>query len=438
MNPAIIKYQYGKGTNYYISIHSDYFLKRLNSVHSVIREFIRENSGWGMADFDLKNTMILRMDDPGTCERVYLKGYDTKVVGRDVWEESIALLKKYHARLSVMYIPLWIDDGNSENGDLFVNGREVRERKRGRLYDSKDIIFVKNHGKNEKIIYDYSEEFLALTDGLRSGLVDIESHGLTHVDTKLDRWLQAKDRYSNPDWYHEFRHVYDNRDSDEAEQTQVLQKSAQKIKEFFGISPCTIAPSGHEQSSNSEEISHMNGYKLFSSNYNSIVKQGLIIRNTKIKSIFFEETKPDSSFLNSGYPIVGVFHDFDIVNKGVNWLEDTIADWKKHGTERFITLREFVGYLCSSIKAFQDKNKMHVEVDVSRTGDISDKLESRFFSANRMFIDIALPKGKKPENIIVDGDLCREFEYSTSNNRIKLPLPPFKRKDRQEVIISLT
>ena len=436
-DPGIIQHRYGKGTNYYVSVHPDYALKRFNSMNRVMRELIRKNSGWGMAGINLENTMILRMDDPGTCERVYLKGYDTKLMGRDTWRTIIELLKKHRARLSVMYIPLWVDDANNENGKLFVKGVEVKERQKGRMYSSKEIVFIKNHGKNEETTYDYSDEFNAIADGLRSGWLDIEAHGLTHVDTDIKRWLQADDRYVNPDWYHEFRHVYDNRDSSEEEQNQVLQKSAEKLEEFFGVAPSAVTPSGHEQSANSGLLAHEKGYKLFSTDYHSIVKGGMVIKCNKIRSIFLEETEPDGSYLKSGCPVVGVFHDFDIVKKGERWLEDMIDNWKQKGVSRFMTLRELAGYLCSSIETLQDGNRMNIRVDVSKTGGVSDKPESRFFSAHRMSIDITLPEDRRYAVIHVDGDPCSDFEYDEANRQIKLSLPPFRMKDKQEIAITL-
>jgi hypothetical protein len=436
-DPAIIKHHYGKGTNYYVSLHPDYSLKRFNAMNRVMRELIRKNSGWGMASINLENTMIMRMDDPGTCERVYLKGYDTKPMGRDTWQTVIKILKKQRARLSVMYIPLWVDDGNKKNGRLLVNGVEVNDRKNGYMYNSKDIIFIQNQRTGEENIYDYSEEYNAIAEGLRSGWLDIESHGLTHVDTDLDRWLQAEDRYVNPDWYHEFRHVYDNRDSSEEEQAHVLLKSAEKLEDFFGISPSTVTPSGHEQSHNSELVAHDKGYKLFSADYHSIVKGEMIINNNKIRSIFFDQTNPDESYIKSGYPVVGVFHDFDIVRKGVHWLEKTVDKWKQKGISKFMTLRELAGYLCSSIETLQDGNRMNIRVDVSKTGGVSDKPESRFFSSHRMSIDITLPKDQTLAFIHVDSNPCNDFEYDKAHGQIKLSLPPFRMKDIQEITITL-
>ena len=437
LDPAILKYQYGKAINYYIALQADSYLDRFNSIHRIVRGFIKENSGWGMVNINLEGAMGLRMDDPGSCERVYLKGYDTQILGKDDWNKISRLLKKNKAKLSVMYIPLWLDDANPENGSLFIIGKEIANRMKGTTYYSKDVTFIKRTENNNIIKYDYQTEFNAIMEGIRLGSLEIECHGLTHLDTNLEQWLKAKDRYSNLKWYHEFRHVIDNRDSTEKEQRKILKDSAKAIKKVFGFLPVAVTPSGHEQSQNSEHVAHDNGYKLFSSDYNSIRKDDLIIRNDKIKSIFFAGTEPSSFFFKSGYPLVGVFHDYEIVKRGTDWLDGVLKDWKKCGYSKFITLRELAAYLCVSIEAFENQNELCVDIDVSDTGDVSNNVEQRFFFDHKMVIEITLPKEKKPGPIKVAGNFLRDFEYDISNNLVVLALPPFMSADKQKITVSL-
>jgi hypothetical protein len=436
-HPAIVKYQYGKGVNYYIALQADSFLDTCTSLHRIVRECIRKNSGYGMASVNMEQTMVLRMDDPGTCERVYLKGYDTTILGQEDWETIFALLKRYHAALSVMYIPLWVDDGNRANGRLFISGQEVTERQGGTSYPSKDVVFLKNNRNKTTVTYDYPREFLALQEGGQSGQIEIESHGLTHLDPHLQQWAQARDRYANMNWYHEFRHVQENQDCSEHEQTHSMQASAHTIQALFGTSPTVITPSGHEQSCNSEEIAHHNGYKLFSSAYHAFWKNGMIIRNNKIRSIFFEEIAPNSSFVKAGYPVVGVFHDYDLVKRGIGWLETTLTGWQQQGITRFMTLRELAGYLCASLTAYQEGDALYVEVDIFNTGDVSNRPENRYFSKHTMDIEITLPQGKIPEAVVIDGTPWNTFQYDVPENRCSVTMPPFYAKDRQTVSVRL-
>jgi hypothetical protein len=434
-DPAILKYHYGKAVNYYITLQADRYLDRFNSMHRIVREFVKKNSGGGMVSVNLENTMILRMDDPGSCERVYLKGYDTLILAKEDWHDILGLLKKNHAKLSIMYVPLWLDDANFENGNLFIEGRQIKDRKAGIRYYSKDVTFVKRHGGNLDRTYDYHSEFLAIKEGIRTGSLDIESHGLTHVDTNTDSWYRARDRYDNLKWYHEFRHVHDNRDAADDDQTKMLRDSAEAIEEVWGIRPVAVTPSGHEQSKNSERIARDTGYKLFSSDYNAVLKNNMILRNDKIKSIFFESTRADRSMADSGYPIVGVFHDYEIANRGLSWLELCLSSWKKEGINRFMTLRELAGYLCAVIEACYMDDRIYLQVDISKTGGTSNHTDSRYFYRHEMEIEITLPEGKAPVGVLADGVKVTEFDHDRAKGEMRLKLPPFREKGKQKIIV---
>jgi hypothetical protein len=434
---AVGKYRYGKGVNYYIALQSDSFLDRFSSLYRLVREFIRENSGTGMVEMNLENTLVLRMDDPGTCERVYLNGFDTRLMGKEEWEGMTAILKEQQATVSVMYIPFWVDDANGKNGRLFVKSHEIKERRKGAVYESKDVTFMRERKDGTVTVYDYPREFLALKDALSSGVVDVESHGLTHVDPDLDKWARTEDRYWNRKWYHEFRHVYDNRDVAEEELVRITRESAQKLVQLFGISPTTITPSGHEQSMKAEPIAYAHGYKLFSSDYNAFSKHGIIIRNSKLRSVFFELTQPDSSFSEAGCPVVGVFHDFDIVKRGLVWLAEVLRDWKEKGALRIITLRELAGYLCSSVEAYCIDNTIYITIDISNTGGVSGEYQMRYFSRQGMDIFVTLPDGRKIKSLFVDGIPHNEINSNMAGRHVTITVPPFHEKDRQEITISL-
>ena len=432
---AIICYRFGKAMNYYIALQSDFYLMHFNPFHKIVKHLITENSGYGMVCIDSENTMILRMDDPGTCERVYLKGFDTRILGGEDWKAIFKLLEKYDAKLSVMYVPVWIDDGNLENGRLYIDDEEIKKRKSGAAYLSKNVKFLKKID-NKLVTYDYENEYSALKEGLRKDLLDIESHGLTHVDTDIDQWLGAEDRYLNMNWYHEFRHVVSDKEVLRGEQVKVLKESADKIEEIFGVSPAAVTPSGHMQSKNTISLAEECGYRIFSSEYNTIYKNGISITNDKFKSVFFEFTEPEPASVSAGYPIVGVFHDYDIAKKGINWLEGVIKAYRRIGIEKFMSLREFADYLSASIEAYWQEDKLKLEVDIANTGGVSNHPSSRYFFDHNMLIDIHLPKEKRIESVTVKEDPRFRVEHESSRGHVKLNLPPFKHRDKMRVIIS--
>jgi hypothetical protein len=434
---AIIRFKYGKAVNYYIALHHDFYLDRFNSIHSLVREILQINSGRGMVSVNLENTMVLRMDDPGTCERVYLQGYDWGILSKQNWEEINEILEKYQAKLCVMYIPIWVDDGNSNKGNIIVKGKKVKKRKKGSKYFSKDVYYLKKCNDSGDKKYDYNAEFKALESAVKSGVVEIESHGLTHVDTNLKKWLKAKDRYSNSKWFHEFRHVAEKRDNSYEEQYLVMKQSSEIIEKIFNIAPVAITPSGHVQSENSEEISFEIGYKLFSSDYNSICKNHLIIRNDKIRSLFFEDECPHKKYSQSGYPLVGVFHDYDVIKNGDKWLEEIIKGWINCGINKFITFRKLVGYLCSTITSFLTTDQLVIEIDIANTGNVSGEPKGRYFSNHIMAIYIRLPINAKQKSIFVENVLHHNYEFFKESNLIHIKLPPFEEKNQQRIVIDL-
>ncbi|MDX9979156.1 MAG: hypothetical protein RBU25_03815, partial [Lentisphaeria bacterium] len=330
-DPAIYAYTFGKARNYFIAVQASRFLAQPSPLHRIVTACLKGNSGWGMAAINLEHTMVLRMDDPGTCERVYLRGYDTRLLDAEDWRGMVEVLESFDARLSVMYVPLWVDDGSAANGRLFVEGRDITPRRPGAQYPSKDVRFVRRLPDGSDRTYDYAAEFSALQETQASGRVDIESHGLNHLDPHLDHWLAAEDRYANYEWFHEFRHVVQDRDVAEADQVRILRRGAELIRAYFGAAPCAVTPSGHHQSRTTERLAHSLGYRLFSSDWQSIDKHGTVLRNDKIPALFFESTAPTPEALSAGFPVVGVFHDYDIARHGVSWLAESLAAWKAAG-----------------------------------------------------------------------------------------------------------
>ncbi len=72
---AIVSCPFGKAVNYIFNFHPSLVLKNGNPMHYAIRNIFESNPHVASASFDLSNTACLRMDDPGSSERVHLEGY---------------------------------------------------------------------------------------------------------------------------------------------------------------------------------------------------------------------------------------------------------------------------------------------------------------------------------------------------------------------------
>ena len=434
--PAIIENQYGRGKNYYISLHSDFFLDQFNPMHRIVRGMIEENSGNGMVYFDMQNMMVLRIDDPGSCQTTYHEGKRNLKEGE--WKKLVKILGKHRAFLTVMYVPCWVDDGNLMRGKLFYKGGEVKDRKGGSIFDSRNVVYIKNLQKeNKEIYYDYTSEFRGIKYGVDNGRLFVESHGLTHLDIDIDEWLKSKDKYSNRKWYREFRHVYKNSDVSKEQQYLHMKESAEKIRESFGQLPIVITPAGYEQSQDTEHIARRAGFRFFSSEYNSLLKKEIVIRNDKVPSVYMTHLKPDKDYSESGYPLVGVFHDYDIVNLGVTWLDNMIRKWKENGMEIFVPLEELASYLLASITGYELEDRVCFIVDISDTGMSEDYLSEKYFSNHLMRISVKIPKQKIPIKVEVNGEAWNNFTFDKITRKVEICLPAFHKESYHSATVYL-
>jgi len=147
---------------------------------------------------------------------------------------------------------------------------------------------------------------------------------------------------------------------------------------------------------------------------------------------------PDFSFIRAGYPVIGVCHDYEIAKYGLDWFDEILNQLRSIGFNKFLTLRELVGYLCSDITANLFNDKIFIEVDISNTGGIKDKHNSRYFFNNPMEIFITLPENKYPDTIEIEGKYWHNYNLDTSGRNLEITLPPFQLKDKQTIVLSLT
>jgi len=359
--PLAWSFQFVKATNYYFALHEGIFLDKFNEMHHLVRAAIEANSGFGMVSVNLENTMVLRLDDPGACSADYLD--NGGILQEKEWEELSKILENREIPLSVMYTPGWVDDGDKKSGRLFINEKEITERRAGTIYDSARVRYVPSRGKNGT--YDHASEFRGLKKAAEKGFADVHSHGLTHLDPDHKSWAKAKDRNKNTQWYHEFYHLKDGRSVESDEQKEAMAASRDKIFNLFGVSPLTITPSGHRHGDECDLLSRDAGYLIFSADYTGILKKNILIRNWKIPSLFLYLKSPSSFAFKSGYPFIGIIHDYEIKQHGVDSLIEVIEGWQSRGIRRFISLQELAVNLCVSVVGYWFENEKKFRILIS-------------------------------------------------------------------------
>lgn len=385
-NPIAWSYQFGKGTNYYFGLHGDLFLDKFNEMHRLVRAAIEANSGYGMVSVDLENTIVLRLDDPGACSTDYLN--NRKILEEGDWEKIGRILEDKRIPLSVMYTPGWVDDGDTECGTLVVDGKEKIEREAGVVYDSAQVKYTPLISKNG--VYDHSSEFRGLKKLVEKGFADVHSHGLTHLDPDYKRWSKAEDRNKDTQWYHEFYHVKDGRPVKNEEQIEAMSASGDKILNLFGVSPLAFTPSGHRHDAECDLLARDAGYLIFSADYTGILKKNILIRNWKIPSLFFYLKDPTLFAYKSGYPFIGVVHDYEI-KKGFEKFEDIIQQWCNNGVKRFISMRDLIASLCTSIDVYYHAAESLMKVVISLPQTRTERLVSELVGAE-LHLRVILPE----------------------------------------------
>jgi len=102
-----------------------------------------------------------------------------------------------------------------------------------------------------------------------------------------------------------------------------------------------------------------------------------------------------------------------------------------------MTLRELSGYLYASLSAYYENSALYFEIDISGTGDVSNNAQNRYFSDNKMILEITIPRNKKIASIEVGKTAWKNFCQNPSGKTINLTLPPFGDKNKQEITIIL-
>jgi len=358
--PLAWSYEFGDATNYYFALHGDFFLDKYNEMHRLVRSAINANSGHGMVCADLDQTMVWRLDDPGASKAEYLD--DGCLLTEKEWRELGILLEEERTPLSVMYTPGWVDDGNHRSGEVFIDDKLLTERTPGAVRDSARVKYV--FSDRHKPPHDHVSEFCGLETLVKKGVVDVHSHGLTHLTPDRERWAAAADKGTDTRWYTEFYCTREDRAVSAEDQTAAMTKSKDKIENLFGTPVAVLTPSSHRHDHGSDALAQAAGYKLFSADYTGIIKGDVLVRNWKIPALMIYFKEPSTSIVKAGYPLLGVVHDYE-VKTSLEQFRRVLRRWMAAGIKRCVSLNSLAASLCSQIDASYSAKDAKMEVRIT-------------------------------------------------------------------------
>ncbi len=352
--------QFGNATNYYFALHGDLFLDKYNEMHRLVRSALDANSGHGMVCANLDRTMVLRMDDPGASKADYVDG--GCLLTEKEWNDLGTVLDEERTPLSVMYTPGWVDDADPKSGSVFLDGKLLSTRIPGEIHDSPRVKYV--FADPQRSPHDHVSEFRALEKLVKKRVVDIHSHGLTHLTPDRETWAAAADKRTDMRWYTEFYRSRENSQVSAETQAAAMTMSKDKIENLFGTPVLAVTPSSHQHDHRSDALARAAGYELFSADYTGIIKRDVLLRNWKMPALMLYLKEPSASIAKAGYPFVGVVHDYE-VRTGLDEFRSVLRRWRGAGIKTSISLNSLAASLCSEIDASYSANEGRMEVRIA-------------------------------------------------------------------------
>ncbi|MGZ5927707.1 MAG: hypothetical protein ACXWLX_00710 [Rhizomicrobium sp.] len=198
-------------------------------MRTALRRAVTEAIGYALTKSWTK-TIILTMDDMGNAQNVWLEHWHYPALSAEQIRHSmIEPLQAHHAILSLNIVPGFVDDAQH------------------RIVPTWRQQFTDGFGTKQ----DYVSTKKGLDEGVALGVLEIESHGWTHMQPDLTSppgpWWGSPlmDERAEMGWYREFYDVRRNREIPAAEQKFHMQQSADWIRNEFGLVPLEFSTGGN-------------------------------------------------------------------------------------------------------------------------------------------------------------------------------------------------
>ena len=426
--PVAIISKTRKTNNYIIGVSGEEFLARVDPFQDYIKKLIIFANEKGLVYVSLEKTAVLRIDDPGASHKIWQlsKKYDTMNadITAEQWGQLAEILKQRNAQLSIMYTPFFIDDGDASLGDIMSKGMKITKRECGETYPSNDMAYFKN---NPPHLFDLASEYTAMRKGASEDAFDIQLHGFAHVTPDIARWCNEPDKISNELLMAEFYDPIDKKSIPAHVQYKRMWTAASQISMIFDHYPTAFSPPLHFYDYITIRTAKKLGIPLLHALTLYQLYSDPIIENDKIRTIWAHRfAGVRRIFIQSGYPLVLGFHDWDFKNHSIEWFGEYLDQWKKQGIARFISFSELADYLSLRTRTVvHSKNIMEINFTLQ---DIPHfpwfaTMQNSFFYKHHAVIMIKVPTGKKLVSVFTSDKKALDFSCSPDSTcAITLPL----------------
>ncbi len=198
-------------------------------MRTALRRAVTEAVGYSLTKSWTK-TIVLTMDDMGNAQNAWLEHWHYPALAQEQIRHSIIKpLQAHHAILSLNIVPGFVDDAQH------------------RIVPTWKQQFTDGFGTKQ----DYVSTKKGLDEGIALGVLEIESHGWTHMQPDLTSppgpWWGAPlmDERAEVGWYREFYDVRRGHEIPAAEQRFHMLQSAEWIEGEFGQFPLEFSTGGN-------------------------------------------------------------------------------------------------------------------------------------------------------------------------------------------------
>jgi hypothetical protein len=291
---------------------------------------------------DLEGWVIPRLADPGSSSNAHVDGWAHPSLGEEAWRALGDDLVARGARISVAYVPGWVDDADPERGELRVDGEPV-ERVPGRVHPSPRVTYGSAEAPQDNPAGRRGLDAL-----VSAGAARIELCGYTHLrplygdeGSPYAAWASAPNRHESVGWFRELEGLEQPEDG-----AGPVASGLELLEAELGAEPAALCCPARACSPAAASAAAAAGLGL-------IVAETLAIRvgerlawSDHLAAPYADEAA--DGWLESGMPVVACLHERDLLLGGPEWLGARLDDWVARGATRITDLRDLAETLAAA------------------------------------------------------------------------------------------
>ena len=369
-----------------------------------------------LPDVDYSQRILVMIDDWGAADKSFLSYWRYQTVTEELMRQQvIPALVKRNAVVSANVVSGFVD------------------RKTHRVISPWDQKFTDIYG----VLQDYPSTHRGLKAAVDAGVLEIQSHGWTHMQPDLDSppgpWWTAdlEGEASVGGWYEEFEDTRRGLDAPALTQLFHLKRSLEYLREDFGAQPLSVIIGGggwsKSYANHSARVAAQAGFGLFDINERYFyLDRDLALDMAGIspgathqydRELHAEKWPP-----HPDGPYVLLFHDRDISLQR-DFVERTFQAIAKD--VKTIGMNHYVAILHTGIESLAKDFEFRFQYDERYCAYFKDHESSwRLLLADPLVEKI---KGAAAVSVVVDGQLTRTFNASELVGRpvsIHIPAGP--------------